>query len=29
MDFLFKNIDLKKPFIQMKNLKTDEGVMEL
>ena len=27
MDFLFKNIDLRKPFIQMKNLKTDEGVM--
>jgi hypothetical protein len=28
MNFLFENIDLKKPFIQMKNLKTDEGIME-
>ena len=28
MNFLFENIDLRKPFIQMKNLKTDEGIME-
>lgn len=28
INFLFENIDLKKPFIQMKNLKTDEGIME-
>tara|TARA_A100001037_G_scaffold14870_1_gene13384 strand:- start:22932 stop:25730 length:2799 start_codon:yes stop_codon:yes gene_type:complete len=27
MDFLFNNMDVKKPFLQMKNLKTDEGIM--
>ena len=27
MDFLFNNMDVKKPFFQMKNLKTDEGIM--
>ena len=27
MDFLFKNLDLKNPFLSLKNIKTDEGII--
>ena len=27
IEFLFDNLDVKKPFLQIKNLKTDEGIM--